>query len=242
MQSKYNISRTDLAIKNISNLKPLYSLDNISIYEKKNKYSCYHLITFPNLYSKAKIAKILKAELTFFINAANLPSNFHTLIIGLGNRSNTADSIGSKILEHININFAFKELNIVPKKKISAFEPGVLGTTGIATSRLIKSVTKEIKPDLVILIDAFVTDDFSLLNKSLEISNQGIVPGSGLSGHNQKITAKLLGAKIIVIGIPTAILVKAKNEPTLLVSAQDIDIYIQNISLLISQVLNEILA
>lgn len=65
MQSKYNISRTDLAIKNISNLKPLYSLDNISIYEKKNKYSCYHLITFPNLYSKAKIAKILKAELTF---------------------------------------------------------------------------------------------------------------------------------------------------------------------------------
>ena len=133
------------------------------------------------------------------------------LIAGLGNNYITADSIGPKALQKILItrhlkqqlpglyddNFDFIEM--------SGIAPGVLGQTGMETAEIILSVTEEIKPSLVIIIDALASRKVSRLATTVQLSNTGISPGSGVGNHRQAIDSKLLGTKVISIGVPTVV-------------------------------------
>ncbi|MDE6285321.1 MAG: GPR endopeptidase [Bacilli bacterium] len=204
---------------------------------QENENHC-HTIHFhqPNHALKEKIKK----EIAFFLNKYNFSAQKHIFIIGLGNDFHTADSIGPKTIKHIPANAHLEKLGVnIRSPKISLLEPGVLGTTGIPTIKTIQSVTKEIKPDLILLIDALVTDNVSFLNHTIQITDEGILPGSGLKGSNEKINQKNLGIPVIAIGIPTAI--EYINKTTLLVSSSDIDLFIQNTSLLLAESINELL-
>jgi hypothetical protein len=132
-------------------------------------------------------------------------------------------------------------LNNIKYPKISALEPGVLGTTGIDTFRIIESVSSEIKPDLIILIDSFVTNKISFLNKSIEINDDGIIPGSGLYGNNKSIKKETINVPVLVIGIPTALEYKKSGNTPLLISTSDVDEYVIKISEIIGTSINEVL-
>ena len=234
---KFNSSRTDLKIN-----QKLLDINDIEVlYDDNHHYSLIHY----NNFNKEKIKKVLKKEIKTFLNNLNISNYYHALIIGLGNDLHTADSIGSKTLQYIKVNTQLETLGIkIDKNKLSALEPGVLGKTGIETRRIIESVVDEIKPDIAIIIDSFVSNDISYLNKTIEITDSGITPGSGLFGIQKEINQKTLGIPIIVIGVTSAIEVKIKNEKNLtfyLLSTNDIDKYVSQISKVIADAINEVI-
>lgn len=235
--------RTDLALdtNNLYNIKKELFNKSIKVLEHKNNKNILHTIIFKSLINENNISKILKEELLYFFKLFNIDKSKHIFIVGLGNESNTADSIGPKVLKYINVNSHLFNLGInVNHIKISALEPGVLGTTGIDTSNIIKSVSKLIKPDLIILIDSFITSNIEYLNKTIEISNTGLKPGSGIRGTNSKISKSNIKIPIMTIGIPVCLEYKTSNK-TLLVSTNDIDEYVITISKILGSTLNSLL-
>jgi len=132
------------------------------------------------------------------------------LVAGLGNNYITADSIGPKALQKILITRHLKQqlpglYDNIDLIEMSGIAPGVLGQTGMETAEIILSVTEEIKPSLVIIIDALASRKVSRLATTVQLSNTGISPGSGVGNHRQAIDSKLLGTKVMSIGVPTVV-------------------------------------
>jgi len=238
----YNI-RTDLALNKTKKhtITKFYSR-NIKLLEYCKNKKIFHTIYYKNLYDENKIKTFFKNELIFFFKKLNIDNTKHIFIVGLGNESNTADSIGPLTLKYIIVNSHIHNiLANITKPKISALEPGVLGTTGIDTFKIIESVSNEIKPDLIILIDSFVTNKIDHLNKVIEINDDGITPGSGIHGNNMEINLKTLKIPVLVIGVPTALEYKKNDQMPLLISTSDIDEYVIKISKIIGTSINEVL-
>ena len=209
------------------------------VIENKRDNFIYKTIFFGNKLNNVK--EILVKEIEFFFKYMNIKNNSHIFVVGLGNDNYTADSVGCKVLKYIRVNSYLENFGInINGVKVSAMEPGVLGETGILTERTILSMSKEINPDLVILIDSFVSDDINYLNKSIEINNNGIKSGGGINGINSIIDKKLLDIPVLVIGVSTASLVKIKDKDiSYLLTTKDIDKYVNNISEVIGLAINE---
>ena len=219
-------------------------MKNYNIYPYKTDLifnnESYKTIYFNNVDNKLK--NIIKKELLYFFNKMNITKKDHIFIIGLGNDNHTADSIGPKTLKHIKVNSYLENLGIKIKgNKVSALEPGVLGETGIVTEKIISSVSNEIKPDLIILIDSFVSDNINDLNKTIIINNIGIKSGCGIKGINTTIDKNSLGIPIIVIGVVTCVEVKINNSIPYILSTKDIDEYVISISEIIGNSINEVI-
>jgi len=234
--------RTDLGIdKNIEyKVIKTYNNKNIKILEYINNY-LYHTIKF-NVVNK-KLKNIIKKELLYFFEYLNINKNNHILVVGLGNDSITADAVGPNTIKYITANSHIYNIIETSSYKVSVLEPSVLGKTGIDTLSIIKSITKLIKPDLIIFIDSFVTNDINNLNKTIIITNEGIIPGSGIRNNNSDLSYKTLKCKILSIGIPTALEISNyKNiNINLIMSTNNIDEYVNDISEMLGNSLNEVL-
>ena len=196
-----------------------------------------HIIKFNSIDNELKIT--FKNELIKYLKRINNLKSI--LIVGLGNDSFTADSVGPKVVKGINVNAHLIDLGLKTKNiKVSALEPGVLGQTGIDTERIIKSVCKEVKPDALIVIDSFITDKLKYNEKTIQITDNGIIPGSGIMGINSIINKRTIGCPVIVIGVPTALETTINNQK-LIVSTNSVDKYVIEISKLIAEVINEVL-
>ena len=88
---------------------------------------------------------------------------------------------------------------------VSSFYPGVTGVTGIETGDLIKGVISEVKPDMVIVVDALSSTSISRVNKSIQVTNAGISPGSGIGNKRKEISRETLNIPVIAIGVPTVL-------------------------------------
>lgn len=205
--------------------------------------SCYDFILFNNLNNKNKIKKIISNELLYYFNKLKVNKGNHILIVGIGNDNYTADSIGPRVLKHLNINAYLDTMGYgLEDTKVSALEPGVLGETGILTATTIKSVVKEIKPDLVILVDSLITDNVDYINKCIEITDIGLSSSNGISQLEFDINEKTLGIPVILIGVVSAILVSFNNDSgnrQYLLSTKDVDKYVNDISFLIGDSINK---
>lgn len=209
--------------------------------EKKKLSQNTLCISFQNQNQEEKIKQELKNAIFSFLEKEKFPSSIHFFVVGLGNDNFTSDSIGPKVLKHLNVNGFVNTFGLdLQTNRISALEPGALIETGIDTAKVIKSVIDTIKPNYLICIDAFVCENTKYLNHTIEITKNGIIPGSGLKGINQKINKQTMGIPVLTIGVPTAIELKIDNKSYLL-STKDIDEYVLDISKIIGSVLNEIL-
>ncbi|MFU0783318.1 MAG: GPR endopeptidase [Thermoanaerobacterium thermosaccharolyticum] len=140
---------------------------------------------------------------------SNVNVNIKTLVIGLGNWNVTPDALGPKVIENIVVTRHLKELaplqfgdNIC---SVSAMAPGVLGITGIETAEIVKSIVDKIKPDLVITIDALASRRIERLATTIQISNTGISPGSGIGNKRSAINMESLGVPVVAVGVPTVV-------------------------------------
>ena len=130
------------------------------------------------------------------------------LIVGLGNRKSTPDCLGSISIDKVIVTKHFFDLNINVDdnfSKVCTFLPGVVGQNGIETSDSIKAIVNNIKPDIVIIIDSLSSNTISRVNKSIQITDSGIFPGSGVGNKRKEISKDILGVPVIVIGIPTVV-------------------------------------
>lgn len=133
------------------------------------------------------------------------------IVVGLGNRDVTADALGPNVVDNLTITrHMVKEYGRAAynKKKvhmISALVPGVMAKTGMETQEIIKGVVEMTKPDVVMVIDALAARSTRRLNRTIQISNAGIHPGSGVGNHRNALTEETLGVPVIAIGVPTVV-------------------------------------
>ena len=126
------------------------------------------------------------------------------LVAGLGNQEVTADSLGPDVVKNIVINrHIAKESGI--NVSVAGLAPGVMAQTGMETAKLVKGVAKQVNPNVVIAIDALAARDSKRLNTTIQLSNRGIHPGSGVGNHRVGITEETIGVPVLAIGVPTVI-------------------------------------
>ena len=129
------------------------------------------------------------------------------MIIGLGNEKSTPDAIGpltiSKTLvtNHLYVYGQLEE----GFRRVYALSPGVMGETGIETSDFIQSLVKTTKPDFVITIDALAASSVERVNKTIQMTDAGINPGSGVGNKRKEISKDTIGVPVIAIGVPTVV-------------------------------------
>mgnify|MGYP002708073876 FL=1 len=187
------------------------------------------------------------------------------LIVGLGNLYATPDSLGAKVVQNIEITRHIKIYlpNAIDKnvRSISAITPGVLGTTGIETVEIVKGIVNNIKPKLVIAIDSLCSKNIDRINKSIQISDTGIIPGGGVGNRQEELSETTLNIPVIGIGVPTVldaatividtlnacdvsiseneIVEKMKlNNFNFIVTPKEIDSLIENMSNIVSEGIN----
>ncbi len=217
--SKYNV-RTDLAIelveegietKEEGNIK----VTSITLNEEKGKSinkkaGIYTTIEFPDITdydNSEKIKTIFKKELQNLLKKENIKEKNTCLIIGLGNEKSTPDALGPLTIQNIIVTnhlYIYGELD-EGFRRVYAISPGVMGETGIETSDLIKGIISEIRPDFIITIDALAASSIERLNKTIQMTNAGINPGSGVGNKRKEISKDTLGIPVIAIGVPTVV-------------------------------------
>lgn len=151
-------------------------------------------------------AKAVCDELKKLIKDKNFTS---VLVVGLGNRYITPDSIGPKSVGKVTVTrHITKEAQMgfdFSVRAVSAVAPGVLGITGIETSEIVKGVVEHVKPSLIIAIDALAARKLSRLGTTVQLSDTGICPGSGVGNNRKELTEKTLGVPVIAIGVPMVV-------------------------------------
>ena len=139
-----------------------------------------------------------------------LPSEREVLVAGLGNTEITPDALGAKSMKyilatrHIKGEFA-RSAGLDNLRSVSVISTGVLGQTGIEVSESIKSLSESLKPSAVIVVDALAARELSRLGCTVQISNTGIYPGSGVGNHRKGITNENIGVPVIAVGVPTVV-------------------------------------
>lgn len=157
--------------------------------------------------SKEKVKRVFSNELSKIINNLKLNSDSSCLIIGLGNEKSTPDALGPLSLKQVIVTNHLFELGEQSSgfRKTYSFMPGVTGETGIETGDLIKSVTKSVKPSFLIVIDALASTSIERVNRTIQISDAGINPGSGVGNKRKEISKETVDVPVIAVGIPTVV-------------------------------------
>lgn len=216
---KNKILRTDLAVelieqnntKNIDNIK----ITNIFLDEDEAKkidksagnYTTIEFEDITDSENEEKVKNILTQELKKLLKLKNIKKTDIILIIGLGNKKSTPDALGPMVIEKVVVtNYLYMYSSLDDKyNRVCAITPGVTGETGIETSDMIKSIVNEVKPNIAIIIDALASSSIERVNKTIQMTDSGINPGSGVGNKRKEISEKTLNIPTIAIGVPTVV-------------------------------------
>lgn len=156
-----------------------------------------------------EISEIFSEQLKNF-----LPKQYQKkkiLVIGLGNREVTPDALGPKVIDqlfitrHLLEEFGKYMVELEECCSISGIVPGVMAQTGMETVEILQGVVSQTKPDIVIAVDALAARSIKRLNRTIQITDTGIIPGSGVGNYRNAITKEHLGIPVIAVGIPTVV-------------------------------------
>ncbi len=194
-----------------------------------------------------KTSETLSSELKHIIDE-HVDKQEEILIVGLGNIYVTPDSLGPKVTNEIDVTrHIIKYLPQYVEKgtrSVSAVAPGVLGTTGIETLEILKGITDNVKPKLLVVIDALATRSLERISSTIQISDTGIVPGAGVGNKRQEISQNTLGVPVIAIGIPTVVelatIVPAEElgDNNMIVTPKEIDDLIEKMKDIVARGIN----
>ncbi|MEG2813216.1 MAG: GPR endopeptidase [Oscillospiraceae bacterium] len=217
------------------------------------RYLTIHLNSMQN--SLANFENIIK---TFATNLKSLlDENIKSaLIVGLGNDSITPDALGTMTIKNIFATRHIKksiqdEIGLVGIFPVCAIAPGVLGQTGIESAEIVNSLVKTCKPDVVIVVDALAAKEIARLGNTIQLSNIGISPGSGVLNARAMINEETLGVPVISVGVPMVVdmatiaqdlfsctLKESEKYQSIMVTPREIDVMIEHCSKLIGYGIN----
>lgn len=224
--SKYQL-RTDLAIEAIEGkeveggviteekIKDNIKITTVDVLKEgikliKKKQGRYITIEFDDIFNtehKNIVRDVFSEELRNLLSFLKIKDDNMGLIIGLGNDKSTPDALGPAVIDNIIVTKHLFDLGNVSEgyRSVSAISPGVMGQTGIETSDLIFGIVKQVKPDFIIIIDALASSSLSRINKTIQMTDTGIHPGSGVGNARKEISSEILKIPVIAIGIPTVV-------------------------------------
>ncbi|MBQ9318868.1 MAG: GPR endopeptidase [Bacilli bacterium] len=217
--------RTDLAIEELENNNKLkgvkfdkYSVNNIvvtnvlldsdnSLNRAEGKYITIEFQDITDSNNRQEVEHVLIKEIKKLINEISITAKEKCLIIGLGNDKSTPDSLGPQVVNNIVVTNHLYLINQLSDdfRPVAAINPGVTGQTGIETSDIISSIVKSFKPDFVIAIDSLASQSIDRVNKTIQMTDTGIHPGSGVGNRRKEISQKTIGVPVIAIGVPTVV-------------------------------------
>lgn len=275
----FNI-RTDLALENGDFSQKVGLLSGLKVIEKKyNNISVIRLDVLNQL-GESAVGKPAGTYIT--IEAGNMCSNddaihenisivlgreikeliineYHwkskvpeILVAGLGNPEATPDSLGPRVVANLEISNPFSKIPDRAFAVIRAISPGVMAQTGMETSEILRAIIKETEPDILLVIDSLAARSFKRLNTTIQLSNTGIIPGSGVFNDRTAINKKNMGIPVIAVGIPmvvdaaTLIHDAIKNErfdyekyQKMYVTSKDVDALVKRTSFTVSEAINK---
>ncbi|GGH84913.1 spore protease [Pullulanibacillus pueri] len=155
------------------------------------------------------VERVFAKTFAAFIEEHHIPEEASCLVVGLGNRHVTPDALGPHAIENILVTkhlFALQPYRVQEGyRPVSAISPGVMGITGIETSDIILGVIEKTKPDFIIAIDALASRSIERINATIQVSDTGIHPGSGVGNNRKELSIDTLGIPVFAIGIPTVV-------------------------------------
>ena len=165
----------------------------------------WNLLWVPALF--AAVTEQIAGELQALLGA--LPAEADVLVVGLGNRFVTPDALGPETVDRIYVTRHFRtdapELAPAGLRAVSAMAPGVLGTTGIETGEIVRGLVSCARPAAVICVDALAARSTGRINRTVQLSDAGIVPGSGVGNAREALSRETLGVPVIAVGVPTVV-------------------------------------
>lgn len=129
------------------------------------------------------------------------------LLVGLGNINVTPDALGPYVMDNVIVTRHLFKMNSVSEgfSEVSAISPGVMGTTGIETFDIIKAVKEKIDVDYMIVVDALASNSTKRVNKTIQITDTGISPGSGVGNKRKELSEATVGIPVLAVGVPTVV-------------------------------------
>lgn len=237
--------RTDLIIERLDDL------DNGEHYEENGVLvdiiidadNTYTTISFADVTDKdnyRNVEKIFIKELKKILDGY-LSSDKSIMIVGLGNSKSTPDSLGPEVVNNILVTRHLFDLGEVEEGylNVCSLKPQVTGVTGIETSDVIESVVSKLKIDLVIVIDALAASSISRVNRTIQITDSGIAPGSGVGNNRRELSLKTLGIPVIAIGIPTIVDAATIVSDTMKYLLKQLSYKVENINNIKNKFINE---
>lgn len=267
--------RTDLTLEAAQQLTKTTPLEGIT----KNEYQKANLniteITVETDQAAQKLGKPKGKYITIHseLPLENYPDNFNErvdilsieinklckdksniLVVGLGNKSITPDSLGPDVADQTFATRHIKQLaadvDTSDLSTVSVIKTGVLGDTGIESSETVRAVCEKLKPSVVIVIDALACSEISNLGRTIQLCDTGISPGSGVENARKELSAQTLGTQVIAIGVPTVVDMQTISEyvfdtpapnkemNNMMVTPRSIDKLIMRVSRLIAMGIN----
>ena len=189
-----------------------------------------------------------------------LPDSGTVLVVGLGNNNMTPDALGPRCCaqvlatRHIGGELA-ESAGLGTLRPVTCLIPGVVGRTGMESGELIAAAVRAIRPAAVVTVDALAARQLSRLGRTVQITDSGVVPGSGVGNARMEISAKTLGVPVAAIGVPTVVdaatlvndltgePVKAKTEEydAMMVTPREVDLLIERAAKILSMAINRAL-
>ena len=262
------LPRTDLAVEAHRLRASEQALEGVEVSERDR--SGFHVTTVEvrspaasetlckpiGKYDTVTLEPVLRREEDSFSAAASLlaellrellPSEetFSALVVGLGNRAITPDAVGPKAMESVLATRHLREQ--MPDvfscfRAVSVLSPGVLGTTGIEAGSVVRAIAKDLAPDVIIAVDALACSEPERLCRTVQISDTGITPGSGVGNHRMALNLESLGVPVLAVGVPTVMDVRvfsnAESLEGMFVTPRNIDSVVADFSKLIGYAVN----
>ena len=168
-------------------------------------------LALPDEEKQRQIAEALCGYIRELVGKHIRGKDLSVLVVGLGNREVTPDALGPYVADHLNVTrHIIKEygkyaMDLENADLVSAVVPGVMGQTGMESAEIVRGIVRETSPDLVIAVDALAARNSRRLNRTVQIADTGIHPGSGVGNHRIGMTEESLGVPVIGIGVPTVV-------------------------------------
>jgi spore protease len=235
----------------------------------------YISIEFPHLNDqdmRTAVEEVLSESLKKLLAKYGIKDDAVVFVAGLGNQDVTPDALGPLTTSNVIVTKHLFDNNFegIPDgtRKVAVLTPGVMGQTGIETSDIVNSVCNQVKPDVVIVIDALASRSIKRVNKVIQITDAGINPGSGVQNKRKEISKNVLGIPVIAIGVATVVEIMSildetfrnlmtsgkpivdvdtltkyytDNELNMIVTPKEIDEQLENIAVTISNSINSAL-
>lgn len=185
---------TDAAVRKLGKKKGKYITIDAPELETRN----------PEVFDEA--IEILAKELQKMLD---FNENSTILVVGLGNSGVTPDSLGPQVVSEVHITRHIKEFMpevlTTPIASVCAIAPGVLGITGVETMDVVNGVVENVKPTYVIVVDALASRRAARISSTIQLSDAGISPGSGVGNTRSELSRESLGVPVVAIGVPMVV-------------------------------------